>query len=90
MNNIKYQCPICDAKFDSIESIALHIAGKIKTYRREHISWAYENCSKQEVDEARTKAKEKNNINILADALFLPVKSWYDEKGKGKIGFKKQ
>jgi len=33
-------------------------------------------------------ARATNGINVLADLMLLPLKAWFDERGKGNIGFK--
>jgi hypothetical protein len=97
MANSEFECPVCSAKlntrgepFVSVRAVALHIAGKIKGNCTDHKIWAYENRSKEEIDEAIAEAKATEGINILADLLLLPVKHWHDDKGKPNIGFKKQ
>ena len=90
-----FQCPVCRAKtnnsgkpFSSERAVALHIAGKIKGQCNDHKIWAFENCGQTEINQALTKARETQGINILADLMLLPVKAWNDENSKGNIGFK--
>ncbi|MBN1176107.1 MAG: hypothetical protein JXA51_00355 [Dehalococcoidales bacterium] len=96
MDNIKLVCPVCSTvrnsrgePFTSVRAVALHVAAKIKGNCSDHKIWAYENRGEDEIDIALAQAKAKDDINIHAKLLLVPVKKFNEDKGKPGIGFKK-